>query len=85
MSGVLPAEAEVRAVLAHYFDGLYHGDTGLLEQVFHPEAVYATATEGPLLRLTMPEYFPVVARREPPPRGGRSAGTGSSPSSSRAR
>ncbi|MFF4014127.1 nuclear transport factor 2 family protein [Streptomyces sp. NPDC001843] len=33
-------------VLRQYFDGLYYGDTDLLGQVFHPGAVYATATEG---------------------------------------
>ncbi|MCB5167961.1 nuclear transport factor 2 family protein [Streptomyces bambusae] len=66
MSGPPAADAAVREVLGRYFDGLYHGDTGVLGRVFHPEAVYATATEGELLRLSMPEYFPVVARREPP-------------------
>ncbi|MFJ5549450.1 nuclear transport factor 2 family protein [Streptomyces sp. NPDC093225] len=60
------ADAAVRRVLAAYFDGLHHGDTAVLAGVFHPEAVYATASEGTLLRLTMPEYFPVVAAREPP-------------------
>ncbi|POX53173.1 nuclear transport factor 2 family protein [Streptomyces sp. Ru72] len=52
------------------FDGLYYGNTELLGQVFHPGALYATATEGggdgELLRLDMHEYFTVVRRREPP-------------------
>ncbi|WP_329382623.1 nuclear transport factor 2 family protein [Streptomyces sp. NBC_01351] len=60
------SDREVRSVLADYFDGLYHCDTELLARVFHPEAVYATATEGPLLRLGMDEYLPIVARRESP-------------------
>ncbi|MBF6178379.1 nuclear transport factor 2 family protein [Nocardia otitidiscaviarum] len=60
------AEADVRAALRLYFDGLHYGDTALLDRVFHPQAIYATATEGPLLRLTMAEYFPIVAAREAP-------------------
>ncbi|MEU9130134.1 nuclear transport factor 2 family protein [Kitasatospora sp. NPDC048540] len=66
MSGRADAETAVRAVLGAYFDGLYQGDREALEGVFHPQAVYATATEGPLLLLHMPEYLPMVARREPP-------------------
>lgn len=63
-------EPDVEKVLGRLFDGLYYGDTDLLGQVFHPGAVYATATEGggdgDLLRLTMDEYFQVVSRREAP-------------------
>ena len=59
-------EAEVRALLARYFDGLYTGDVELLEQVFHPAALYATADERPLLHRSMPEYFRVVASRQSP-------------------
>ncbi|MFK0258303.1 nuclear transport factor 2 family protein [Streptomyces sp. NPDC090445] len=66
----MTAQHDVNKVLRQYFDGLYHGDTDLLGRVFHPSAVYATATEGggggELLRLSMDEYFPVVRRREPP-------------------
>ncbi|MFF3327020.1 nuclear transport factor 2 family protein [Streptomyces sp. NPDC002889] len=60
-----PWIAVTDALLA-YFDGLHHGDIDTLAQVFHPGAVYATATEGHLLRLTLDEYLPVVSRREPP-------------------
>lgn len=56
----------VTGVLRTYFDGLYYGDTDRLAAVFHPGAVYVTATEGSVLRLTMDEYFPVVRHREPP-------------------
>lgn len=58
--------AEVEAVLATYFDGLYHSDVARLAEVFHPSAIYATATDGPLLHLTMDRYFPIVAAREAP-------------------
>jgi Putative lumazine-binding len=57
---------EVRDLLDLYFDGLYRGDAGLLATVFHPAAVYATATEGTLTRLSMPEYLPIVAGRKSP-------------------
>ncbi len=58
--------AAVAAVLQDYFDGLYNSDTGLLARVFHPKAVYVSATEDTLIYRTMAEYFPIVAAREPP-------------------
>ena len=56
----------VATVIGDYLDGLYHCDTDLLAQVFHPQAIYATADETPLLFRTMDEYFPVVAARTSP-------------------
>jgi len=56
----------VRDVIGRYLDGLHRSDAELLATVFHPEAVYATATEGSLTRLSMAEYFPIVATRESP-------------------
>lgn len=53
-------------VLAIYFDGLYHSDTQRLRIAFHPQAIYACATESPLLRLDMDSYFPIVAKRPSP-------------------
>ncbi len=53
-------------MLKTYFDALYTCDTGLLEQIFHSRAVYATADENPALIRSMPEYFPVVAKRTSP-------------------
>ena len=57
---------EVRDLIGRYLDGLYRSDPDLLATVFHPSAVYATATEGPLTRLSMAEYLPIVAARESP-------------------
>lgn len=57
---------EIARVLADYFDALYFGDTGKLQEVFHAKAIYATADETPLLYRTMTEYVPVVAARESP-------------------
>jgi hypothetical protein len=59
-------EPAVRALLQHYFDGLHHSDTARLREVFHPEARYATATEGALLLLDMAQYFARVDQRPSP-------------------
>lgn len=53
-------------VLQDYFDGLYNCDVDLFRQVFHPQAIYATADETPLLYRDMPTYFEVLAQREAP-------------------
>lgn len=58
--------AEVTAAMSKYFDGLYRSDTSLLGQVFHPQALYACATEGTLTHLTMAQYFPIVDKRPSP-------------------
>lgn len=60
------AFAAITPVLQAYFDGLYTCDTALLEQVFHPQAIYATATGGDLVHHTMDTYLPIVAARESP-------------------
>ena len=38
---------DLHNVIRDYFDALYYCDTGLLQKVFHPKAVYATADETP--------------------------------------
>lgn len=60
------AYADVAEALADYFDGLYFSDTARLSRIFHPQAIYACATEGKLLHLTMQEYFPIVDQRPSP-------------------
>jgi hypothetical protein len=57
---------EVVGLLARYFDALFASDAELLAEVLHPTAIYATASDGTLLRLSMPEYLPIVAEREAP-------------------
>ncbi len=57
---------ELVAALDIYFDGLYHSDTKRLGKVFHPQAIYACATEGALTYHTMATYFPVVDARPAP-------------------
>lgn len=61
-----PRYQEVVAALEIYFDGLYHSDTKRLGQVFHPQALYACATEGTLTYHNMATYFPVVDARPAP-------------------
>ncbi|CTQ52689.1 Putative lumazine-binding protein [Roseibium album] len=56
----------LQSAISDYFDALYQCDTDLLQKVFHPKAVYATADETPLLHRTMAEYVPVVAARVSP-------------------
>lgn len=70
MSDHLCRHADVVAVLQEYFDGLHHSDTQRLRRVFHPQAIYATASHGKPLVLGMEEYFPIVdARPSPAARG----------------
>ena len=57
---------EVAALLQMYVDGLYHSDTQRLRQVFHPDAIYATASEGALRSMRMDAYFPMVDQRPSP-------------------
>ncbi len=58
--------ASIEQSLQDYFDGLYKSDTALLRTVFHPQAVYASATDGELVHRTMDEYFPIVDTRPSP-------------------
>ena len=53
-----PQFAAVVEVLQRYFDGLYRSDTSILRRVFHPKALYATATDGTLLELFQPPVRP---------------------------
>lgn len=60
------ATAAIHQLLTQYFDGLYNSDADLLAEVFHPQAVYASATDGTLTHLDMATYLPIVAERESP-------------------
>ena len=56
----------VEALIAAYFEGLYHSDAAALAYVFHPRAMYFDTTSEPRLVLSMAEYLPIVARRASP-------------------
>jgi hypothetical protein len=64
--------AAVESVLNRYFDGLYHSDTTILSTVFHEKAIYACATQAPLVYLTMDQYFPIIDKRPSPASQGES-------------
>ncbi|MDG5494118.1 nuclear transport factor 2 family protein [Niveispirillum sp. BGYR6] len=66
------AFTDITAILQDYFDALYFCDTEILQRVFHPKAIYATADETPMLYRTMAEYVPVVAARQSPASRGES-------------
>jgi hypothetical protein len=59
-------------LLGRYFDALHRSDAELLAGVLHPTALYATAADGGLLRLSLPEYLAIVAARESPAGRGES-------------
>ena len=56
----------VEATLQLYFDGLYNSDTERLAQAFHRRAIYASATGGTLVQMSMPEYLAMVDARPSP-------------------
>ena len=56
------------------YEALYHCDTELLRQVFHPEATYATASGGELLQLDLNTYLSVVEERDSPASAGEPYG-----------
>ena len=60
------ALAEIEALLGRYFDALYESDAASLGEMMHPNAIYASASEQPLLHRTMAEYLPIVAARPSP-------------------
>lgn len=66
MNAHLSRYGDVVAVLNDYFDGLRHSDTQRLRRVFHEQAVYATASHGQPLVLSMKEYWPIVDARPSP-------------------
>ncbi|PQA85815.1 nuclear transport factor 2 family protein [Hyphococcus luteus] len=60
------AFTEILEALKRYYDGLYYGDAVLLESVFHPGAVYHTASGEKPLTYDMPAYMDVVRKRTAP-------------------
>ncbi len=58
--------SEVHDLLGQYFDTLYYCDLEKFDAVFHPQAIYATADETPLLYRDMSAYREVIAQRRSP-------------------
>lgn len=58
--------SEIHELLDQYFDMLYYCNLDKFDAVFHPQAIYATADEAPLLYRSMPTYRDVIAQRRSP-------------------
>jgi len=56
----------VHDLLDKYFDTLYYCDLEKFDAIFHPQAIYATADETPLLYRDMSAYRKVIAQRHSP-------------------
>ena len=56
----------IATALEDYFDGLYHGDTGKMRQVFMPQAHLFSAVDSPMLDWSLDQYMDVMANRESP-------------------
>ena len=68
------AFTDILDALKRYYDGLYRGDTALLETVFHPKAVYHTVSGGTPVLYDMPAYMEVVRTRTSPAERGDAYG-----------
>jgi len=58
--------SDITALLARYYDGLFHCDIAKLKTVFHPEAHYYTASFGGLTHYNMTDYMKVIEERTSP-------------------
>ncbi|RPE09544.1 nuclear transport factor 2 family protein [Chitinophaga lutea] len=56
----------VQSVINGYFDGIYRGDTALLGEVFHPQALLCGDINGQPYFKTVNEYLEVVRNRKSP-------------------
>lgn len=60
----------IETLLERYLDALHRCDSARLRDVLHPQALYATASEGGLLTLSIDAYAKVIdARRSPASQG----------------
>ena len=58
--------AAVINLIEAYFIGLYHSDSKILTDVFHPDARYVNTYDGDYMNISMPEYFERIDQRSPP-------------------
>jgi hypothetical protein len=59
-------EAELRKVLADYFDAIYLGDVHALRRAMHPRARLLSVTEGNLIELDLEQYVERIEGRVAP-------------------
>lgn len=60
------ARQEIQTLLKTYFDGLYHGNTEQLRQVFHPQAQLFGEVRGAPYQNTLDGFLTAVANRPSP-------------------
>lgn len=58
--------AAVIKLIETYFIGLYHADSKILTDVFHPDARYVNTYDGDYMNISMPQYFERIDQRSPP-------------------
>ncbi len=58
--------ASIVHVLEAYFLGLYHADSKILADVFHPDARYVNMVDDDYMNYSMQEYFAKIDLRTPP-------------------
>lgn len=66
------ARQEIIELLTHYFDGLYHGDSARLREVFHPQAQLFGEVRGAPYQNTLDGWLNAVANRPSPHSKGES-------------
>jgi len=57
---------DVVKLMRNYFDGLYHADSKLLADVFHPDAIYINMTKGDYMNYSLGEYLQIIEQRTSP-------------------
>lgn len=58
--------AEIQALMARYFDGLYQSDSALLRTVFHEDLAYVNGTSGTYEYMGLDAYMHRIDARTPP-------------------
>ncbi len=64
--------AAVNSVIEAYLLGLYHADSKILSDVFHPDARYVNTHDGEYMNHSMQEYFTIIDQRTSPASVGES-------------
>lgn len=53
-------------IMKIYFDGLYHAESKILANVFHPDARYVNTVDGDYMNYSRREYFDIIEQRTSP-------------------
>ena len=61
---------DIVSVMQSYFDGLYHADSKILANVFHPDARYVNTVVGDYMNFSRLEYLDIIDQRTPPASSG---------------